>query len=54
MVARGSAQTQLKLVLAVVGGAVFLMLGVVGGVVGWLSRTGPEEVEPPQVSSLKS
>ena len=50
MVARGNAQSKLKITMAAGVGAVFLILGVVGGVVGWLTRDKPEQLGPPQVT----
>ena len=49
MVSRVTSQTNLKVVVAMGGGAVFLLLALVGGVVGWLSRDTPEHLGPPQV-----
>ena len=49
MVARGNAQTKLKIAMAAGGGALFLILALVGGAVGWLSRDTPEELGPPEV-----
>ena len=49
MVSRGTSQTNLKMMMAMGGGALFLLLALVGGVVGWFSRDTPEHVGPPQV-----
>ena len=49
MVSRGTSQTNLKMMMAMGGGAIFLLLALVGGVVGWFSRDTPEQVGPPQV-----
>ena len=49
MVARGGSQTRLKILMAIGGGAIFLILSVVGGVVGWLSRETPEKIIAPEV-----
>ena len=50
MVARGNPQSRLKITMAAGVGAVFLILGVVGGVVGWFTRDKPEQLGPPQVT----
>ena len=50
MVARGNAQSKLKITMAAGVGALFLILGVVGGVVGWFTRDKPEQLGPPQVT----
>ena len=50
MVARGNAQSKLKITMAAGVGALFLILGVLGGVVGWFTRDKPEQLGPPQVT----
>ena len=52
MVSRGTSQTNLKMMMAMGGGALFLLLALVGGVVGWFSRDTPEQVGPPQVGKV--
>ena len=50
MVAHGNAQSKLKIMMAAGVGALFLILGVVGGVVGWFTRDNAEQFGPPQVT----